>query len=386
MRQFRLKPTVKLDLQAESAHLRDVASGRVVTLSRTEGMLMSALGREMSPDDIVHRVSDRTAQMDQATVLALFTRLAAAGFLDTEVEETPRAPPAPSLDEVVPCIRNDLDFVPGRKLGLMEVKDLARNRSFTLYDFEANIARMLDGHRTIGQVAEAAERLGIETSPDALRNFFRQLKAFGFLADKAVPIQPPRGRKPWMPEIREMYRHALRHSRRGELAQAEEYLVALLQVDAEVPEAKALLAQVRDQKKGASTPGLDFQALHGHRHYVETPEPAPQAPNPFQRFDHDAVEAPAAPALRTTKRSPSPPTVAPTLAPPAPPVALSSQSLPPLWTVSTVVSSMKLPEVSDSVLAFDPSSQLQRTPPPAEQKPSSSAEADVPWDYVVTDG
>ncbi|GMU60507.1 MAG: hypothetical protein AMXMBFR34_22700 [Myxococcaceae bacterium] len=390
MRHFRLKATVTLEVHAGNARLRDVISSKVLALSRTEGQLLTMLGRNMSPTDIVLHVERHTTQLDQATVLALFTRLAAAGFLDTDAAPTPKPIPAPphSPTEVVPCIRNDLDFAPGRKLGLVEVRDDKQGRSFTLYDFEANIARMLDGRRTIRQVAEAAENLGIETSPDALRNFFRQLKALGFLADKPVPIQPPRGRKPWLQEIREMYRHALRHSRKGELDQAAEYLEALLQVDPEVSEARDLLEQVQARQQGASSPGLDFQSLHGHRHYLESPEPAaPQAPNPFQRFEESGVKVAPAPAMRPTKRAPSPPSVAPTLAPPeadGPPVRPTSNSLPPLWTVSTVISNLTLPEVGDSVLAFDPQALLDKR---AQEKPTRGEAPDdeVPWDLAANE-
>lgn len=398
---FRLKSAVVLDLHSGSAQLRDKETHRVMVLSRTEGLLLSALGRDMSTEDIVHRVEGHTTPLDQATVMALFMRLAAAGFLETESSKTPvpqRPTPPPPSEERVPCIRNDLTFAPGKRMGVVEVKDPRRNRSFTLYDFEANIARMLDGRRTLAEVAEAADRLGIETSPEALRGFFRQLEAFGFLSAELVPVQPPRGRKPWMPEIREMYRHALRHSRRGELTEAVEYLEALLQVDPDVPEAKDLLMQVQARQNGAAGPDLSFQSLHGGlRKYEPEPEPAaPPPPNPFQRFDENAVKVEPTPPLRSTRRSPSPPPIAPTLAPqearetPVPSRPPVSNSLPPLWTVSTVVGAMQLPDVGDSILAFDPAAALEKRQAEARAEKSDNAkvvnhELDVPWDRAANE-
>jgi hypothetical protein len=390
MPQFRLKPQVTLEWHGGLARLLDAATGRTMALSLTEARLLSSLGPEMSAADVVHQMEAQATKLDQATVLALFTRLAGAGFLDTVLDTdeaaTTRPRAAPALTDVVPCIRNDLDFTPGRKVGLVEVKDTSSNRSFTLYDFEANIARMLDGRRTIADVMAAAERLGIETSPGALRNFFCQLKAFGFLADKPVPIQPPRGRKPWQPEIREMYRHALRHARRNELAEAVEYLEALLEVDPDVQEAAELLEQVRARQQGASSPGLDFNALHGRNQCLDTPTAA--APNPFERFEKGRVKTEVSQPMRTTRRAPSPPPVPPTLAPPEPretpdaAMHTSGNSLPPLWTVSTVVSSLPIAEVSDSILAFDPRPVFEKHHERAASA-DTSAEATVPWDCAV---
>jgi len=393
---FRLKHTVVLDVHAGSAQLRNKATERIMVLSHTEGLLLSSLGRDMTTEDIVHRVADHSTPLDQAAVMALFMRLAAAGFLDTETSATPvpalKPTPLPATEERVPCIRNDLTFAPGKRLGVVEVKDPRRHRSFTLYDFEANIARMLDGQRTLAEVAQAADRLGIDTSPEALRNFFRQLEAFGFLSAERVPVQPPRGRKPWMREIREMYRHALRHSRKGELTEAVEYLEALLQVDPDVPEAKDLLMQLQARQNGAVGPDLDFQALHGGlRKYEPEPPPAP-APNPFQRFDENAVKVEPTPPLRTTRHSPSPPPIPPTLAPPeekASPAPPSSSSLPPLWTVSTVVGAMPLPDVGDSILTFDPRATLEKRSAAADAKADArkvvSHELDVPWDHAASE-
>lgn len=389
MSTFRLKPTVKLEHQAGGPRLRDVMTGRAMVLSHTEAHLLSALGPELSTDEVVHRVD-----VDQGLVLALFTRLAASGFLDTEARPTPKPAPVPASTEVVPCIRNDLDFAPGRKAGMVEVRDPKKHRSFTLYDFEANIARMLDGRRTVKEVADHAEKLGIETSPEALKNFFRQLKAFDFFADQPVPLQPARGRKPWLPEIREMYRHALRHSRRDELQQAVEYLEALLQVDPDVSEARDLLDQVQARQRGASSPGLSFQALHGSgQHHM--PEDVAHSPNnPFTRFDTATAGATEAPALRSTRHAPTPPAIAPTMAPPEAPesadtlVRPSANSLPPLWTVSTVVSTLTLPEVGDSVLAFDPmKAKACVEPKKVDKKPAAEPpDVEVPWDWAANEG
>jgi hypothetical protein len=362
---FQLKPTVTLELNSAGAQLRDRGTDQLMQLTRAEGLLLSSLGRAMSAADVVRQVDGRSTTLDHTAALDLLIRAAAAGFLEPAVAGGAKAA-APASVEQVPCIRNDLQFSPGKRLGMVEVRDPQRNRSFTIYDFEANIARMLDGRRTLSQVHESAAVLGIDTSPEALRNFFRQLEAFGFLSAELVPMKHPRGRKTWMPEIREMFRHALRSSRRGELKQAEDYLEALLQVDPDVPEARDLLMQVKARQNGAVAPELDFLKLHGAGTPPPPPAPSPRA-NPFDRFSAAAPAAvppvppvPPLPPFDDLSHGSSPTILSPTTllrGQPTAPIELgpfASNSLPPLWTLSTVTSAMPLPEVSDSILTFDP--------------------------------
>lgn len=381
---FQLKPTVTLELNSAGAQLRDRGTDQLMQLTRAEGLLLSSLGRAMSAADVVRQVDGRSTTLDHTAALDLLIRAAAAGFLEPAVAGGAKAA-APASAEQVPCIRNDLQFSPGKRLGMVEVRDPQRNRSFTIYDFEANIARMLDGRRTLSQVHESAAVLGIDTSPEALRNFFRQLEAFGFLSAELVPMKHPRGRKTWMPEIREMFRHALRSSRRGELKQAEDYLEALLQVDPDVPEARDLLMQVKARQNGAVAPELDFLKLHGAGTPPPPPAPSPRA-NPFDRFSAAAPAAvppvPPLPPFDDLSHGSSPTILSPTTllrGQPTAPIELgpfASNSLPPLWTLSTVTSAMPLPEVSDSILTFDPnaapSNQGNATGEPAAPAPKPS--------------
>ncbi|HET8541153.1 MAG TPA: hypothetical protein VFL83_14860, partial [Anaeromyxobacter sp.] len=54
--------------------------------------------------------------------------------------------PAPFRPEdVVPFFRLDLRVARGASPGLFEVSDPASGKSFTLYEFELAVARMLDG-------------------------------------------------------------------------------------------------------------------------------------------------------------------------------------------------------------------------------------------------
>lgn len=216
-----------------------------------------------------------------------------------------------------PCIRNDVSFLPGKRPGVVEVRDWQRQRTFTLYDIEANIAQMLDGERTLEEVVSACARIGITATVQSLHNFARLLGSFGLLSDEPALRQRPRGRRVWSEALRERYRDALLQSRTGKLDAAAETLKALLEEDPDSAEVASLLAQVQHWRRNGGRPELSFEMLHS--------------------------------GVRRARVSLSPP---PQRQPVAPLPANSP--LPPLWTASVVAKVLPLPTVGDSVLAFDP--------------------------------
>ncbi len=60
----------------------------------------------------------------------------------------------------------------------------------TLYDIELQVAKLMDGKRTLDQLVEAGRRLGLPMTQDQLEKFLRQLAAYQ-LIDNAEPLPPP---------------------------------------------------------------------------------------------------------------------------------------------------------------------------------------------------
>ncbi|MEW6431168.1 MAG: hypothetical protein AB1730_06630 [Myxococcota bacterium] len=361
MRAFRLKSTVSFDTRCALPQLVDAVTGRTFPLSATEASVVRCLGSGCTSQELLERLQARGVPLERRQLTVFVNRLTAAGFLETEGVPTPRpVPPVLGLADAVPRLRSDLVFKPAARAGLVEVRDLRAGRSFTLFEFEVTIARMLDGQQTLDAVMGAIERLGIEVTHQTLRNFIHQLDGLGFLEPSPESIvrtaaspqpTPPAAQAPanWLPELREMFNFALRHARAHQYEQALEYLEGLLEIDPTLPEAKALFDDVKARREGAG--GLDFQTLHG------APPPPPPIP--------PVVTPPVAGASVATKDAKPPPAQ-----PPDSTVHPVSESLPPLWTVSTVMKAMpELPDVGDSVLAFDPSRRdAPRAAPPARPK------------------
>lgn len=137
-------------------------------------------------------------------------------------------------DDLVPVFRADLQVKP--RGGTVEITDVAKEKSFSIYDFELTIARMLDGKRTVGEVVSGAARLGIPVTLDGFRKFLRQLHAYGFIAQQGAP--PRRGalsqweeKESWPPGVRELFQSGVRHLRNDRPKEASGFFEAILQID-----------------------------------------------------------------------------------------------------------------------------------------------------------
>lgn len=132
--------------------------------------------------------------------------------------------------DVVPPIREDLEASPPPSGTGAEVITVAphdgRSGAMRMHGFEFSIARMLDGRRTADDVIANCQRLGLPVNLDALEDFLFQLKTHGLLS--AVPVQGRKAGFNWAPEVRDLYRNALRAAREGEFARAKQYLDTLL--------------------------------------------------------------------------------------------------------------------------------------------------------------
>jgi len=340
-----LKPSVELRGEGERAELFDAATKRTLALSALEAKLLAlwdGLASAMHLTDLA-RAQGVVIEPRQASIF--FERLERAGFLAAAPASdsglVPDAPGLEHLDDRVPKLRGDLLIgrAPGAK-GVLQVTDPLKSRSFTLYDFEVSIARLLDGRRTAGQLLEAAGRLGIPVNLESLRKFIRQLRGYHFIDEAAVaPASPPPVRvtpETWTPQLRELYDSAVRFARLGKLDRALEYLEALLEINAALEEPRELKARLEAQRAGEVEVDVNFDSLHGVPNPLAAPPPLPAMD--FMTLHASPPTTSAAPPALPTGGAPadspssplsaaSPPRPAPA-APPSRPAPLPSASPP----------------------------------------------------------
>lgn len=266
-----LKTTVKLETGDSGSRLVDSATGRSLVLSDTEALLLEFWDGTADPEGLARAAGNASLSLAPYQVAVFLTRLNKAGF----IEVTPPSP-APSaavarleLTDVVPRFRDDLQLIrtgDGRG-GAMQVKDPALSRSFTLFDFELSIARMLDGTRTAAGVIQAAGNIGIPVSLESLRAFVAQLRAYQFLEDaNELPLPTevstwPK-RRTWTPQVRELFQKALKLSREERPQDALPVLAEILALEPENAEARELKARV-DAQGDEFAIDVDFEVLHG---------------------------------------------------------------------------------------------------------------------------
>ncbi len=236
-------------------------------LTSVEAQLVLLYSGEKDPRQLSERAREQGVAVEPAQVSVFLDRLVRAGFLP-KVETRPATPPPsrPLLPtDALPPFREDLQVVPSKSSpGLVEVIDPAKGRSFTIYDFEASVARMLDGRRTAEEVVAIAGRIGIPVGLESLERFLRQMAAYGFLGPAGQPVSGAAGasgrpsRRPWTPDVRELFQGALRHFRAGKSKEALDYLEALLEIDPENDEAREL----RQRVEGEPAIEVDFADLH----------------------------------------------------------------------------------------------------------------------------
>lgn len=258
-----------VQLTQEPPRLTDKLNGRSLTLSRGEAKLLSYFDGQRSHEELARLAQADGFPVESTHVAGLLERVAHAGFMDGPPPElTPRFAELELPTDKVPSLRPDLQIKRADKGGTMEVKDPVRGQSFSLYDFEVSIARMLNGKRTAAQVIEAAAKIGIPVSLESLRKFIRQLRAYHFIAEEVAPEPPTDGgtwtpRSSWTPEVRELFQSALRHFRAGKFNEASEYIVALMQIDPGNKEAAQLGEQIHARRAEEPVEGMNFDELHG---------------------------------------------------------------------------------------------------------------------------
>lgn len=157
---------------------------------------------------------------------------------------------------VVPPLRPDLNVTSpptGTGAEVIDIHPLGSGEHTALHGFELSIALMLDGKRTADEVIGASARLGLPLSLEALEGFVRQLEAHRLLGSGDFPVR--RVRPGWPPQVRELFRGALKAAREGDLEGARQRLDRLLGIAPANAEARRLRAWLE------SHPADGFQAL-----------------------------------------------------------------------------------------------------------------------------
>ncbi len=227
--------------------------------------------------------------LEPAQVEQFFARLARAQVLGPSAPVVPDfIPPQAGVEEpsdLVPTLRGDLVITRSTtSKGTLEVKDPISGRSFTLYDFEVSIARMLDGKRSAAEVLSAANRLGIPVTLPTLKTFLQQLRAYQFidLAAGGGDSTWPK-RRQWSAEVRDLYQGALRLMRSGKFDEARSYVEAMVEADPSNEEATALRQRIDAESKGSFELRVPFETLHPPvSSAAVAPGPAPA--DPFESF------------------------------------------------------------------------------------------------------
>ncbi|MBK7865454.1 MAG: tetratricopeptide repeat protein [Archangiaceae bacterium] len=175
------------------------------------------------------------------------------------------------LADVPPPLRADLQIAAPQG-GLVNITNPTTGKTFALYDFEASLARMLDGSRTMAQILEGGGRLGIPGDLSSINQFVRQLGRYGFLGPRRQRGEPASAgsgpwpsRQRWDESVRALYQAGVRLSRQGRYAEAVPYFEAMLQQSPENPEAAEMLAEARIRALTAPpNPIAEAQAAAAH--------------------------------------------------------------------------------------------------------------------------
>lgn len=300
--------------------LADSATGAILPLSEGELRLVELWGGRGTAVELAARAFTSGVYFEAAQVAAFFLRLSRIGVLDQTPPAVPDAPVVqPAVKQpgdVVPAFRGDLtlESAPGTR-GVIQVTDPLSVRTFTLYDFEVSVARMLNGRRTAGEVLEAADRIGVPMTMAALRAFIDQLETLRFIdtAHKRTHVSTWKPRRPWSDEVRDLYQQALKLARRGDRHDALSCLESLLELDPRNEEALALNVRLSDVA-GRPAIGTSFDLLHAKAPpevvgpAVKPDYPLAQGEDPFEALDPVANHGPqpAAPVVEGPALWPAP--------------------------------------------------------------------------------
>lgn len=246
------------------------------------------------------------------------------------------------LSFATPRFRGDVKVVQRPESSLYDATHPQSGRTFQLYDFEVSLIRMLDGRRPLGEVLDAAVKLGIPVTLVSLNQFLRQLDRYGFLTPGVEPAAPKdqelwAPREQWDESLRTLFQSGTRLFRQGRAGEAVRYFEAMLEQSPDNPEAKEMLARAQEAAVPRPAPSSSFDELD----ITDAPEelaappgaPVPKpaaaaAPAPTAAAPAAVAAAPPSPAVPAAPRTAAAPPPTPAV-PAAPQTAAAPKVVPP---------------------------------------------------------
>ena len=269
--------------------LVDRESGQRLPITQTEAKVLGVWDGVQTATELSAKLFVEGVDVEPWQVEQFFARLARANLLaaggPVVPDFVPSMPGVENPEDIVPRLRGDLVISKSAtSKATLEVKDPVSERSFTLYDFEVSIARMLDGKRSAAEVLAAANRLGIPVTLPTLKTFLQQLKAYQFIDLTTLGGEStwPK-RRQWSGEVRELYQGALRLMRSGKFDEARGYVEAMKAADPTNDEANTLLERIDVEARGSLELNVPFDTLHTPATTPAVEEPVPKA-DPFASF------------------------------------------------------------------------------------------------------
>jgi hypothetical protein len=265
-----LRDGVELEPEGATGRLIDRQSGLAFPVSEIERRLLERWEGARSATDVAARLFADGLDVEAPQVEVFFERLQRAGLTapGASLPMVPDfVPPSARLDDddaVVPSLRLDLRVRrPASARATVQVTDPVNERSFTLFDTELSVARMLDGRRTVRALITAAAAIGVPVTLETLRDFVQQLTSWRFIDGAGTDGRTtwPR-RRPWSADVRRRFRQALAALRSGNADDALEPLTRIIEADPGNEEAVFLRARVRAERDGATELDVPFALMH----------------------------------------------------------------------------------------------------------------------------
>ncbi len=184
-------------------------------------------------------------------------------------------------NDTVPALRSNLLFSHsphGLGTGFLTLKNVDNGDELRLHGFEVSLARMLDGHRTAGELLKSANQLGMPVTPEDLDGFVTRLEDRKLI--NAGDVEPDAGdlqvfpkRQVWEEKSRDLYRLALREGRLGNLNSALVTLDCLLHDRPDLDEAYLLRERLEKLKREPALAEQRFDRVFADAEQQWKPEP-----------------------------------------------------------------------------------------------------------------
>ncbi|MEZ0310770.1 MAG: hypothetical protein ACAI38_03295 [Myxococcota bacterium] len=181
-----------------------------------------------------------------------------------------------------PLLRSDLTIVK-ETADTVSVRRAGTATAFPIYRVEWRIAQLMDGHRSLTAIAQRAQQLGLQATPELVRSFMRELRGYGFLADDSsgAPEKSADLRAALAAADSEEERHLLRSALTVERAGNDQgvagYLEAALEINPDNEQARVALER-RPRAPRAESIAFDIDELEPE---AQAPEPRPTKIDPI---------------------------------------------------------------------------------------------------------